>query len=614
MKQLRTSRFWLLTTAALIFGSHMSASAQSSTVFQPGNYQVGAPTTVAAAPSLPNISADQIARDVTAEFNPRTGQTELIAATFDPFEDDPNLAGSLRLRSADGAVAINGQPLAGGALVEVDFYYNSPSDDPYGGRNYSDVSFVSGDLAPVVLRDTRILECSSRVDNVVYDHNVYYSPPAYYSPQVSNFGIYQPYRHYTGHSSFGFGFGSNYFGPGINFFNNSRSRRNFGTSRAFLPRTNLPNGGFRRGFVRQGRIITPVGPGTAVVGETNNGPVSTPNAQTNTLTPLAAAAARQRRDIRNRISGRRLTAEDFLPAATPAPNTQPVAATATSTTGISSAQTNTQSNSATSSAQQRAADIGLSRRAILRGRTGLPGSGRAIPKQSTSTPVVPKQTAPGRVIPKQTRTTPVISKQSSSTPKQSSSRRTTTPKRSSSSSSRSSSSSSRSSSPRSSSSSRRSSPRSSSSSRRSSSSSIRSRRLNFFPSSSHGGQSIVTSQSVDCAREDKLSVFIPNDRLDAARFDGLTLIALDAQGGETPIYIPPNYIQGYRLAATGQVQPQGLARLPQSQIPQSQLPFQQQQPFQGQRPLIEAASCPVGTNRQPDGTCLQTTLSGYPAR
>ena len=611
MKQLRTSRFWLLTTAALIFGSHMSASAQSSTVFQPGNYQVGAPTTVAAAPSLPNISADQIARDVTAEFNPRTGQTELIAATFDPFEDDPNLAGSLRLRSADGAVAINGQPLAGGALVEVDFYYNSPSDDPYGGRNYSDVSFVSGDLAPVVLRDTRILECSSRVDNVVYDHNVYYSPPAYYSPQVSNFGIYQPYRHYTGHSSFGFGFGSNYFGPGINFFNdNSRSRRNFGTSRAFLPRTNLPNGGFRRGFVRQGRIITPVGPGTAVVGETNNGPVSTPTAQTNTLTPLAAAAARQRRDIRNRISGRRLSAEDFLPAATPALNTQPVAATATSTTGISSAQANTQSNSATSSAQQRAADIGLSRRAILRGRTGLPGSRRAIPKQSTSTPVVPKQTAPGRVIPKQTRTTPVISKQSSSTPKQSSSRRATTPKRSSSSSSRSSSSrssssSSRSSSPRSSSSSRRSSPRSSSSSRRSSSSSIRSRRLNFFPSSSHGGQSIVTSQSVDCAREDKLSVFIPNDRLDAARFDGLTLIALDAQGGETPIYIPPNYIEGYRLAATGRVQPQGITPAPQPQIsPQ----------IQPQPPLIEPAPCPAGALKQPDGTCLLTSETGYPTQ
>jgi len=65
MKQMCKPRFWLLATAALIFGSHISASAQSSTVFQPGPYNTGAPTMVAAAPSLPKISAEQIARDVT---------------------------------------------------------------------------------------------------------------------------------------------------------------------------------------------------------------------------------------------------------------------------------------------------------------------------------------------------------------------------------------------------------------------------------------------------------------------------------------------------------------------------------------------------------------------
>jgi len=240
MKQLRKSRFWLLTTAALIFGSHISATAQVSNVYQPGNYQAGAPTIVAAAPSLPNIPADQIARDVAAEFNPRTGRTELIAAPFDPFEADPQMAGSLRLRSADGVVAIDGQTLQNGALVEIDFYYNSPSDDPYGGRNYSDASFVNGDLAPVVLRDTRILECSTRVEEVAYYHDSYYSPTTY-----SRLGIYQPHRHYIGHSSFGFGFGSNYFGPGISFFNTNRSRINRNRSRnltrSFLPRANLPN-------------------------------------------------------------------------------------------------------------------------------------------------------------------------------------------------------------------------------------------------------------------------------------------------------------------------------------------------------------------------------------
>ena len=115
----------------------------------------------------------------------------------------------------------------------------------------------------------------------------------------------------------------------------------------------------------------------------------------------------------------------------------------------------------------------------------------------------------------------------------------------------------------------------------------------------------MSSASVDCAREDKLTVFIPNGRLDAATYDGLTIIALDAQGGETPIFIPPNYIEGYRLAATGRVQPQGIRTAPQPQ---------QTQPIQPQRPLIEAAPCPAGTQKQPNGTCLQTSLTGFSVR
>jgi len=117
MMKLRTPKLWLLTTAALIFGSQMSATAQT-----PLNYQSGAPTMVAAAPGFPSIPAEQIARDVTSEFNPRTGLRELVAAPFDPFEEDPTMAGSLRLRSAEGAIAIDGQPLRDGALVELDFY------------------------------------------------------------------------------------------------------------------------------------------------------------------------------------------------------------------------------------------------------------------------------------------------------------------------------------------------------------------------------------------------------------------------------------------------------------------------------------------------------------
>ena len=223
MTHLRTPRFWLLTTAALIFGSTLPANAQSAL-----SYQSGAPTMVAAAPGLPSIPAEQIARDVTSEFNPRTGARELVAAPFDPFEEDPALAGSLRLRSADGALTVEGHRLSDGAIVEMDFYYNSPSNDPYGGRNYGDVSFINGELAPVVLRDTRILECSTRVDNVVYDHNAYYD-------RGRSIGIYRPYRHYAGHSGFGFGFGNSYFGPGFGAYS---SRRFYGNNRSYGVRGN----------------------------------------------------------------------------------------------------------------------------------------------------------------------------------------------------------------------------------------------------------------------------------------------------------------------------------------------------------------------------------------
>jgi hypothetical protein len=129
-------------------------------------------------------------------------------------------------------------------------------------------------------------------------------------------------------------------------------------------------------------------------------------------------------------------------------------------------------------------------------------------------------------------------------------------------------------------------------------------RKNFFPDDGYGSRGVVSSRSVDCAREDKLRVFIPNDRLDAARFDGLTLIAFDAQGGETPIYLPPNYIEGFRMAATGRVRPQGVQSAPQTITPQYTAPIQ--------RHRIEAAPCPTGTTKQADGTCLQIGTRGYP--
>lgn len=568
MTYLRTPRFWLLTTAALIFGSAATANAQMTPT-----YQTGAPTMVAAAPGLPSIPAEQIARDVTSETNPRTGARELVAAPFDPFEEDPSLAGSLRLRSADGAVAIDGRPLRDGAIVEMDFYYNSPSDDPYGGRNYGDVSFVNGELAPVVMRDTRVLECSTRVENVVYNHMSYYDRR--YSP-----GIYRPYRHYAGHSGFGFGFGSSYFGPGYGSYG---SRGYYGNNRSYGSRGNRSSTSRRvldavrnrdDADGRRGRNDRRSGSGDR--------DVKSPRTNARRLTDRdiderlsrvgSYGVGRTRADIRRRATGstpmRAGNASQRSRIRAASPRTQP-AISETPQTQTQSSQTQPSVNRRTRSRNQRSQ---TERAAPERNDTR-----RAAPTRSE-----PRRAAPTRSEPRRSRPTRPSNTRSSSRPK-----KAATPRR-------------------------RISP--SGTKNR-----INNKRItkNFFPNDAYGSRSVVSSKSVDCAREDKLRIFIPNARLDAARFDGLTLIALDAQGGETPIYLPPNYIEGFRMAATGRVRAQGIQPSPQSnRTPQYTTPQYQSPQYQSPQPQrrIEAAPCPSGTTKQVDGTCLQVGSVGYSYR
>lgn len=525
MKHRHTPKFWLLTTAALLFGSAVTANAQ--------DYRAGAPTMVVAAPGLPSISPEQIARDVASDFNPRTGLRELIAAPFDPFEEDPALAGSLRLRSAEGAVTIDGQPLRDGALVEIDFYYNSPSNDPFGGRNYSDAAFVNGQLAPVVLRDTRILECSTRVENVVYDHTRYYD-------RGSSFGIYRPYRHYAGHSGFGFGFGHNYFGPGYGYYGRHRGFRNDGYRRT-------------RG--------------------------SRPSTHRRVLDAVRGRDGVERRRDRDAVRGDRPRTGDRGDR-TPRANSRRL-----TDRQIEDRMSRVQSYG---SGRTRA-DV----RRNTRGSSGPMRAGNVQPRIERATSQPQPQSSAPRTQPRSTagqrsqirRAAPPRNESRSSEPRRSESRRSE---------------------PR-----RQSTPRSSSRpknikrsapARRISGGETKRRMRDFFPNDGFGGRSVVTSSSVDCAREDKLRIFIPNERLDAARFDGLTLIALDAQGGETPVYLPPNYIEGFRLASSGQVRPQGYQPGPQAMAPVTP------------RNRIEAAPCPAGTSKQVDGTCLQTGPRGYPER
>lgn len=571
MTKFRTPKFWLLTTAALIFGSQMSASAQT-----PLDYQSGAPTMVAAAPGLPSISAEQIARDVTSEFNPRTGLRELVAAPFDPFEEDPTLAGSLRLRSANGAVDINGQPLRDGALVELDFYYNSPSDDPYGGRNYGDVSFVNGELAPVVLRDSRILECSTRVENVVYDHNSYYD-------RGYSLGIYRPYRHYAGHSGFGFGFGNNYYGPGYGYYGGRRDYRDRGYRRSrgqrrgthsrVLDAVRNRDGSDRN---RDGRRNSRAedGNGRFEPRRTNSRRLTDRDIDERLSRVQSYGTGRNRSEVnRNNRRGNgpmRAGNPDQRNLIRMAPERSPVS---TSTTGRTQPRSNAERRrDLTRSAPDRRETREARPRNNAQQRREIT---RSEPRRAETRREQPRSNGQRRRD--ITRSAPRRSETRRSEPRRQSNPR---PKR------------------------------TSQPTRRISRGDLKQRiKKNFFPNSGYAGRSVVSSRSVDCAREDKLRIFIPNERLDAARFDGLTLIAFDAQGGEAPIYLPPNYIEGYRLAASGQVRPQGISSVPQygstAVSPPVSLPSQ----------TIEAAPCPVGTTKQANGTCLQTSGTfGYPTR
>jgi len=111
----------------------------------------------ALAENLPEISPRQIANDVELRYNPDTGVREYTAPTFDPFEEDETMAGTANLRSVSNAVTIDGQPLRGGALLDLTFYYSSPTSDPYDVRGFEEAVFLSDDYAPMKAVEWQLL-------------------------------------------------------------------------------------------------------------------------------------------------------------------------------------------------------------------------------------------------------------------------------------------------------------------------------------------------------------------------------------------------------------------------------------------------------------------------
>ncbi len=480
------TRYLLLALSASLLALPAGAAAQDAV-------QAG----YAAGIALPDLSPEEIARDVRTQYNARTGEPERVAPTFDPFEADPDLAAEASLRSTGPVRDIDGRPMGDGAVLDLSLYYTSEGTRDYGRMR--DALYVSGQSVPVIRRDSRELECSSRVTETIYQSDRYYGGYASYG------GLRGVRPRYHGHSGYGYGYGGHYGGYGYGY-----------------------DGYGGRGYGGFGHY----GPGRRprVVGGGPRGPrVVEPS------TPVIASPPPAIRPIGERGTGARINERSILQPSTgrderPVSDTRPGSTTRGGRSRRGSGTRPGRRDGVTAGAGDAPRVQPARRKKTIVPISERPDTARVTPPRTTPRPqprVEPRATSrPTRSKPAsrppvskpapQPRTAPTPSPRSRPVAKpRPPTGRPTNPN-----------------------------------SRRGN------RQLELFPNGR--GDAVVVSASRDCAREDQLSVFIPAERLDAARFDGLTLIVRDvvtngATGltqvyDERPLYIPPNYIEGFRLA------------------------------------------------------------------
>ena len=518
--------------------------------------------------SLPDLSPGEIAQDVKQEFNNRTGRTEFIAPTYDPFEEDRAMAGSVSLRSVSSPVtAIDGEVLTDGVILDLGFYYNSQSNDPYDVRGFTDAAFLSGSLAPTLLRDNRVLECSRNVQNVIYDYNDYYAP-------TFSLNIFRPSRYYSGYHRYGRfsrpywrnrGYGSGQYGGW------SRGRYDGYRGRHDNRRDGW-NGGRDRDGDHSGRDRDHGSSGNGdqgrnrradLSGQVIRSDLSGRSRVTVDQGPVRAENRRDRSDGNDGRNHRRSSIERETGNRNTPRNSRREITTNTVTRAVP----------ALSIRREKHPEAQSSGITSNRGRIKNPPPRqevRSVPSRPTvKVPnVATSQVSPPRATP--TRSAP---------PKRRSAPKRSVPKRVT--------------------------PHTiKNSAPVQSKSSLKGRAvLNFFPTGNSYSREVVQSVDVDCAREETLSVFIPAGRLDAARYDGLTILALDGTGQEYPIFIPPNYIEGFQQAMGGRYN----AR--------SNVTISNPNPvYRSSEPLrdITPADCPAGTVAQGNGTCLIDETNRYP--
>ncbi len=542
---------------------------------------------------LPELTPEQITQDVKITFDQRSGTQEYAAPTFDPFEDRAELAGSASLRTITQAVSIDGQALQDGAILDLAFFYNQIGDNPHADRGFETIAFLNGDRAPNVLRDSRVLECSSDVQRTFFDQGFH-----------GNSGFFYPYGHYAGHSGFGHRSIGRHRG-----FNRGFRHRDFGHNS--FGHGNFGHGGFSgwrrgshrfgggRGFDNRGRNRRNRDGRTRDRRDERFDNDHARSRDENRAERLNGISREEAKRKNGRITGQPIKLNRF------GNNRQDDSSRRRGRNDRSSDRRSDGTNQSRQSRSTARRDALNSRRNTPQIRPDIrnePNPELRQQKRPTSQQIRPTVKAPahissqpvkapqpkGQTAKKRTKKSQIKKNQPKrSHPKKSPPKKARIQSK------------------------RSKAPKFKSQIRKGS------KQFNFFPNDfrHHSGRNFITSVSTDCTREDLLSAHIPAERLEAARFDGLTVLAIDRQGQELPVFIPANYIEGLRRATSGQFDGQlmrfrgrpplsmpndpqgadgfGVSRTPLQSVPSNITP----------NGII--ASCPSGTIYQPEnGTCL----------
>ena len=496
---------------------------------------------------LPDIPADQIARDTVRSFDSQTGVSLVTAPTFDPFEQDNTLAGTAALRTGPSAITIDGEQVVGGAYLDLKMIYTSASDDPFDLRGFEQAYYVSGDPVSRLSQDVRTLDCASNTTEVVYEDNyynnyndygylagVYLLLPRYRghrgywgsSSRHRPFAGWSDWRHRRGYGSHGGGYYSGYGSRGRGFGYQGRGGRgdrdrgrggdrrgsdnggNGGSDnggrveRADAPRHSGRNaviGGSRenRSYTRQRGVVTG---GPLTNGRADNTRRRESSSSTRTQRDRARGTSRDRNadrtNMRERIRGGESVGRlERGRGSNPLANTSRQPISRTGRPNVRGTVTNRAANPA-----------GSAPRPIARSAPPATVSSRPAPRVQSRVQSKPQQ----RTERKQ-RTKPV------SKPRESSRKLNREVDR---------------------------------SFRKTNRSSRGRKQMEFFPMLSGFGRvnSSVVTTNYRCVREETVTLHIPQERLDAARFDGMTLVIVDNADRDVPIYLPPNYIEGFRQA------------------------------------------------------------------